>query len=739
MPDKTKLFAQLGFGSIIILILILSYFMLTHFSKFRDNMASVVENNNIKSELARTMRDSIRMRTISLRNMQVMDDIFDRDAEMIRFNGYAAIFADAREKLSKLPKTPLEINVFNKLRLAIQASQPLNIKASSLLISDNYDYQITKRIVQAAFHGQEKVLSQLDELVELQKKSSAKALININQEYELTKHHIVIVVLIVGMIVFFILFTIGRFITQKNKELQIATQAKSMFLANMSHEIRTPLTAIIGFSKLLHTKQIAVDKQKSTLETVIKNAEHLLHIINDILDISKIEANRLELDLNKFSLCEFMFDVKNMVEGPIKQKGLEFVINYKFPLPEFITSDEVRLKQILVNLCSNAAKFTEQGHVIIDVHYDRIQKILYFSVTDSGIGLTQNQTRKIFTAFQQAESSTTGKFGGTGLGLSICRQLVHMLGGELVVESQVSEGSCFKFSINLSDSENSSLCYSKADFKQIQTDDIDEDNNIRVKGHVLLVDDTVDNQVLIRTYLEDIGAEVIVADNGKIAVELAAKNKFDLILMDMQMPVMSGVEAVELIRKQNSTVPIAMLTANAFKEDRDECYAAGCNDFLIKPIEITALYRVIGEYLPVLEKPDYTEVSENVQSVENDLKLVSDGVDRENIIISSLLGSSENIDKMIGNFILQLPTYIIDIEKAFNSKDLEKLAYATHQLKGVGGNYGFLMITDTCSKIEEAIKSNQNVNIECLLDELKRIISKVENGLKYHSRNKKLA
>jgi len=741
MSDKTKLIAKLGFSAIFGLILVLSYFMLSHLSDFRDNMTTVVENNNTKSELASTMRDAIRMRAISLRNMLFMKDIFDRDEEMLRFNAYAARFATSREELLKLPKTATEEKIYNDLFQAIRLAQPLNLQASEYLLSESHDYDTTRLIVEEAFNGQEKVLLILDELVEFQRISSEQALLIVNDQYEDTKQQLLVSILFVGFITFFILFSLSRFITQKNQELQIANETKSMFLANMSHEIRTPLTAIIGFSKLLLGKRLSEEEQNSKLSTVLKNAEHLLNIINDILDISKIEANRLELDLNTFSLCEFMFDVKNMVEGPIKQKGLEFVINYKFPLPELVTSDEVRLKQILVNLCSNATKFTEQGHVIIDLHYDRIDKILHFSVTDSGIGLTQNQTRKIFDAFQQAESSTTRKFGGTGLGLSICRQLVCKLGGELVVESQVNEGSCFKFSINLSDSKNTSLCYSKMEFKQIEKNHADDQDDIRVKGHVLLVDDTVDNQVLVSTYLKDAGAEVIVADNGKIAVELAGKNNFDLILMDMQMPVMGGIEAVEIIRKQNSTVPIAMLTANAFKEERDQCYAAGCNDFLTKPIDVSALYKVVSECLPAVDKLEYTNDSVSVQRIENETnsRQVSDVFDDENVIISSLMGSSENIDKMVGNFILQLPTYLNDIENAYNSKDLEKLSYTTHQLKGVGGNYGFLMITNTCTKIEEEIKSKQNANIEYLLDELKNIVINIENGLKYHGRTKKLA
>jgi len=742
MSDKTKLLAQLGFGSIYILILVLSYFMLSHFSKFQENMTNVVENNNTKSELARIMRDSIRMRAISLRNMLVEDDIFERDQELLRFDTYAAQFSDAREKLLNLPKTDGERKIFEDLRKAIHLAQPLNKKASEHLLSESYSYEKTKLIVNQAFQGQEKVLALLDELVEFQKQSSAKALHSVSEEYQGTKKQLVVVVLAVGFMIFFILFTISRFITQKNQELQVATETKSMFLANMSHEIRTPLTAIIGFTKLLHGKRIPVDKQQSTLETVVKNAEHLLNIINDILDISKIEANRLDLDLTEISLSDCINDVKNMVGGPIKKKGLKFVVNYKFPLPTTITSDEVRLKQILVNLCSNATKFTEQGHIIIDILFDRKSKFLHFSVTDSGIGLSQNQIQKIFSAFQQAESSTTRKFGGTGLGLSISRQLVSMLGGELTVSSKTGEGSTFKFYIELGESDHKDLCYSTNDFKHVETDSFEIIDNINVRGHILLVDDTVDNQVLLSTYLSDMGAETIVAENGKIAVELASKNKFDLILMDMQMPVMGGLEAVKLIKEKEINVPIVMLTANALKEERDQCYEAGCADFLTKPIDIGELCRVVSEYLPAAEKPNTNETADikKINAViEASPAKIEIEIDDQTKIISSVMGTSETIDKMVVNFVAQLPKYVSDIESAYQNEDVVKLSYVTHQFKGVAGNYGFLMITDTCVKIEKAISSEKLNDVKEYIVDLKSIITKIDLGLDSYKQRTKLA
>jgi len=377
-----------------------------------------------------------------------------------------------------------------------------------------------------------------------------------------------------------------------------ATKTKSDFLASMSHEIRTPLTAIIGFSELLYKKSHNEKTQKATLNKIIRSGKHLLSIINDILDLSKIEADRLEVDVTEFSLFNMLNDIKMMLGEYVEQKGITLDVIYQFPVPEIIQSDIVRLKQIIINLCSNAIKFTEYGYVRIYVVYDAEQNHLRFDVEDTGIGLSKEQIAIIFDAFSQADATTTRKYGGTGLGLAISRKLVQKLGGDVSVTSEVDKGSVFSFYINPGEVQNMVVLDNHAEnYCDDNIESTSQEVDANVSGNILLADDVIDNQELISQFLTDLGAEVMIANNGKEAMELAAANDFDLVLMDMEMPIMNGLDALANLRSQNYTKPIVMLTGNVFEEERKLCKAAGCNDFIAKPIDFDLLEKTTLYYL----------------------------------------------------------------------------------------------------------------------------------------------
>ncbi len=384
---------------------------------------------------------------------------------------------------------------------------------------------------------------------------------------------------------------------QAVNEAKLASIAKSNFLANMSHEIRTPLTAITGFSKTLLDENIPKELRIKAIQSITRNGTHLLTVINDILDVSKIEANKLDININQLSVFKLLMDVELLVKEQAINKGLNFNIDFNFPLPDMICSDEIRLKQILINLCSNAVKFTLSGAVSIDVFYIKADNKLLFKIKDTGIGIEEEQIKNIFKPFTQADSSTTRDFGGTGLGLSISYQLATLLGGSLSVTSQVDRGSCFALSIDPGE-------VSESDFvNSIPVKEIDEnhkENKIvnSLSGRILLVEDTPDSQLLISYYLEDMGAEVTAVNNGQEAIDIINENgAYDLILMDMQMPVMGGVEAVKILRASGYTAPIAMLTANAMKQFENESIDAGCDDYLMKPIDVIVLQRTVEKYL----------------------------------------------------------------------------------------------------------------------------------------------
>ena len=387
---------------------------------------------------------------------------------------------------------------------------------------------------------------------------------------------------------------------QQAKERAIqANKFKSTFLANMSHEIRTPLTAIIGFAGTARHKNKTPEQQDHALDAIRSSGDHLLHLINDILDLSKIESGEMDIDIQHVNIIQLLTEIENMLIGQAKKKSLEFYVDYQFPLLKIIKTDALRLKQILLNLCNNAIKFTDQGFVKITLRVDQTVKQIIFQVHDSGIGLDQVQIEKIFLPFKQADASTTRRYGGTGLGLSLSNNLANLLGGELSVTSQLNKGSVFQLILPLSEIDNTkeNQLLSMQEIETNAESVIQENEMQQLSGRVLLAEDEVLNQELITMYLEDMGLDVEVADNGKVAVQMAKNNNYDLIYLDMQMPEMSGLEALIELRQDNYVGSIVMLTANATKEDRELCKNSGANDFVTKPIDDNLFYKVTAHCL----------------------------------------------------------------------------------------------------------------------------------------------
>jgi len=391
-------------------------------------------------------------------------------------------------------------------------------------------------------------------------------------------------------------------------QTEMASKAKSEFLANMSHEIRTPMTAILGFTETLLDPCLPREEQMRSVQIIRRNGLHLLQIINDILDISKIEAGKLEVERIPCSPVQLIADIQSLMRVRADAKGLGFKFEFAGAIPESIESDPTRLKQILVNLIGNAIKFTEIGsvRVITSLAADGPEPMMQFEIVDTGIGMTEEQAGKLFQAFTQADTSTTRKFGGTGLGLSISRRLTEMLGGSITIESTPGLGSTFRITvatgslegIDLLDDPNTAMVLlPKATHAASRSD-------VGLSGYrILLAEDGPDNQRLISFILKKAGAEVMVIENGKLAFEaaLGAKNKgaaFDCILMDMQMPVMSGYEATTNLRRADYSGTIIALTAHNMAGDREKCIQAGCDDFASKPINRAKLIELIRRYAP---------------------------------------------------------------------------------------------------------------------------------------------
>ncbi len=385
-----------------------------------------------------------------------------------------------------------------------------------------------------------------------------------------------------------------------------ANRAKSEFLANMSHEIRTPLTAILGFADLLRdegNQTIALGQRSHAIDTITSAGQHLLTIINDVLDLSKIEADKATVELIETPLIEILREVEHLLRPKATGKGLTLEVKLSTPVYDKVLSDPTRLRQILMNLVGNAAKFTEEGFICITlgVLTSPEKSSLIIDIEDTGQGMTYEQAQTLFHAFEQADSTVTRKHGGTGLGLTISRRLAQLMGGDVTLfRTELGKGSCFRLTLPLIPA-GDSVAVNRIESRAVSTT-VNRHESPSVVGQILLAEDGVDNQRLVSFLLKKAGATVDIAEDGQIALEMLEKAidsnaPYDLLLTDMQMPVMDGYVLAKELRSRGVQVPIVALTAHALAEDRQKCLDAGCDDYISKPIDKHALLRVCAKWI----------------------------------------------------------------------------------------------------------------------------------------------
>jgi PAS domain S-box-containing protein len=426
-----------------------------------------------------------------------------------------------------------------------------------------------------------------------------------------------------------------RRLIQANHIAQAANRAKSEFLANMSHEIRTPMTAILGFADLLDAEIMCCSdcregamcqhrqNGREAVNTIQRNGRHLLDVINDILDLSKIEAEKFQIEPIRCSPLQLVAEVLSLLRPQAAEKHLSLKTELTHPLPETIVTDPLRLRQVLVNLVGNAIKFTDQGEVRLAVRLnaDGGHSSLCFDVIDTGIGMSEEQVGNLFRPFCQVDNSSTRRFGGTGLGLCISKHLAEALGGSIEVHSEPGRGSTFSVTIDPGPPDRRYVIHNAQETMRarVPTATAATSGKISLHGRVLLAEDGLDNQRLIALLLKKAGADVSAVDNGQLALDAAlaareAGEPFDVILMDMQMPVLDGYEATRQLRKQGYTAPIVALTAHAMTEDCRKCLAAGCDDYLRKPCENRMLLETVARFIAAEKQdeplvPDYAQPS----------------------------------------------------------------------------------------------------------------------------------
>jgi signal transduction histidine kinase/ActR/RegA family two-component response regulator len=393
----------------------------------------------------------------------------------------------------------------------------------------------------------------------------------------------------------------SRQLEQARLSSDAANAAKSTFLANMSHEIRTPMTAILGYTDMLLEAggDVAPSERQEWLQVVRRNGKHLLELINDILDLSKIEAGKMAMEHAPCDVRQIVDDVVQTLRSRAREKRILLRLEFGGGIPREVKSDALRLRQVLVNLVGNAIKFTDAGEVAVRVAWQQSGDCrLLIDVADTGIGMSAQQVGRLFRPFTQADGSTTRRFGGTGLGLTISKRLVELLGGELSVRSEPGAGSTFRVALPTPEAEMIDVDATAAPAECARAADVELPSEERLlHGRILLVDDGIDNQRLLAMLLRKAGAEVTIADTGRSALDAIEGDEFDLVLMDMQMPDMDGYSAVSALRERGCGTPVIAVTAHAMAGDRERCLAAGCTDYLAKPIDRSLLLRTVSMHL----------------------------------------------------------------------------------------------------------------------------------------------
>ncbi len=708
---NSKIVIISGFSLVMLLLSVVSFLAIFSVNENNRRLLDVVSEQSKVVDIF-SMRDFSQKRALLLYRMAALDDPFDREEVYLQFKMQAGYFLLAREQLLSKQRHVDEINRWKEVEPIVTKGSSVQNKVADL-IQDNQFKQAYEMLGKEVAPIQDEVSLRMTRLLDVQNNVISTQL----QTAQSNNRRYLIIIIILGLFALAVSIAVAVYVTNytsqtENKLIEqqrladTANQAKSNFLANMSHEIRTPLTAIIGFSQSLLDENFEQQERNKVTQTIIRNGQHLQRLINDILDLSKIEAEQLQIESIITSPLTIMEETDSLLGKKARDRGLYFKLNYRFPLPNKIISDPTRLKQILFNLCGNAIKFTHEGRVEVDMSFDEMNEKMLFKVRDTGIGMTAEELSRLFQPFSQADASITRKYGGTGLGLSISLKLAHVMGGTITCESEKGKGSVFTLSVAAKIPKEAVFITTLERVGEHRDEQTHEVLIKPLRGNILLAEDSPDNQQLIAMYIRRTGATLTIVENGQQAVEEGLAGNYDLIFMDMQMPVMGGVEAITLLRAAGYAGPVVSLTANATVADRDSCLAAGVDDYLVKPINLQRFYEVLNTHLAAA------------------------GSDGAGLVSQFGFDNDPEYQAMLDQFHKNLPGMVAELVEAVQQQKWGVIQSISHKIKGIAGSFAYPQITELALQINALTKTAELEKVIVLSGKLATLQQQILQQLK---------